>query len=147
MDTTTQDIALEIRRTYAATPTRVFEAWTKAEGLSAWFAPTAEMSTIVHELDVRIGGAYRIEMRHISGKQHIVRGTYTEVESPTRLSFTWSWEDKQEEESLVALEFRAVADGTEVVLRHTRFLSAESRAGHNQGWEACLARLAPALTT
>ncbi|MGQ0646549.1 MAG: SRPBCC family protein [Gemmatimonadaceae bacterium] len=148
METTAQDLRLEIRRTYDATPAELFAAWTDPEALGTWFAPTAEMTTIVHALDLREGGAYRIEMRPPAGETHIVTGTYHEVRAPNRLSFTWRWENKpQDGETLVTLEFIGAPQGSELLLRHTRFTSEGSRDGHGQGWDGCLARLGEALRT
>jgi uncharacterized protein YndB with AHSA1/START domain len=140
MDTTT-DLALEVRRSYAATPERVFAAWTEAQALSAWFAPTADMTTIVHALDVRVGGHFRIEMRAPSGATFITSGTYTEVVPGRRLAFTWQWEG-QDEQTDVSVDL-STADGhtTELLLRHTRFATAASRDGHSDGWHACCARM------
>jgi uncharacterized protein YndB with AHSA1/START domain len=71
----------------------VFDAWTQAEALSGWFAPTDEYTTIIHALDVRPGGEYRIEMRHVSGAASVVVGRYVEVRRPGRLVFTWRWQE------------------------------------------------------
>ncbi len=142
---TTSDLFVEVRRTYQASPDRVFAAWTQAEALSAWFAPTADMTTIVHMLDVRVGGRFRIEMRAPSGTKYITSGVYTEVIPGRRLAFTWQW-DGQEEQTEVAVEFRT-PDGqtTELLLRHTRFATAASRDGHSEGWNACCARISSTL--
>jgi uncharacterized protein YndB with AHSA1/START domain len=45
-------------------------------------------------------------------------------------------------ESLVAVEFRAEGDGTNVVLTHTGLASEESKEQHAHGWNACLDNLA-----
>jgi len=141
------DIQLEVRRFFAASPEQVFAAWTEAEAIAAWFAPTVEMTTIVHTLDARPGGSYRIEMRAANGAQHIVQGRYVQFASPDHLAFTWRWEGKEDEESLVDIRLTRVGDGCELVLRHTRFATAASRDGHQQGWDGCLTRLATRLST
>ena len=141
MDATAQAIELEVRRVFQATPAEVFAAWTKAESLSQWFAPTADMTTIVHELDARVGGSYRFELRAANGAPHIARGSYTSFDEPRRLTFTWCWEGKEDEDSLVDIELHPTAIGCELVLRHSRLATATSRDGHLQGWEGCLGRL------
>lgn len=146
METAADTIQLEIRRTFAAAPVRVFDAWTKAEALGAWFAPTPDMATVVHHIDVRPSGSYRIEMRAPDGKQFFVSGRYLECRAPHRLTFTWQWEHSPEE-SLVEIDISAEGSGSVLVLRHSRFATTESRAGHSQGWEGCLGRLGAALST
>lgn len=140
-------VALEVRRVLPVTPEAVFAAWTQAEALGAWFAPTDDMTTVVHHLDARAGGSYRIEMRSVDGTRYVVRGTYTEFDAPHRLAFTWAWEGQDAEESLVELQLRSAGAGCELVLRHSRFAAEASRDGHLQGWEGSLGRLFAVLTT
>jgi uncharacterized protein YndB with AHSA1/START domain len=147
MDTVSSaaDLSLEIRRSFQADPSRLFAAWTQADALKRWFAPNPAMTVTVHALDLRAGGRFRIEMTEPSGTAHIVCGTYTHVEPPRRLVFTWQWEG-QAEESLVSLDITAHDGGeSQLLLRHTRFVTEASRAWHSQGWDACIARLATAL--
>lgn len=145
MDTATTSpsagTALEVRRTIPATRERVFKAWTEAAAVSRWFAPTDDYTTVVHELDVRVGGRYRIEMRHKGGARHIAVGAYRDIAPPERLAFTWAWEGHEMPETLVALEFLDRGAETEVVLSHTGLDTAELRAKHQEGWFGCLDRL------
>jgi uncharacterized protein YndB with AHSA1/START domain len=148
MGTTAQGIQLEIRRTYPVPPAAVFSAWTDAEALGRWFAPSPDVTTIVHVLEARVGGRYRIEMRPPTGPTYIVGGVYRILDAPRCLAFTWSWEGATvEEESLVVIELRPLDAGTELVLTHSRFASEASRDGHARGWGASLPRLATYLTT
>ena len=86
-------------------------------------------------------------MRTDSGEVHTVYGTYREVRSPERLSFTWSWEEGPEqvmagsENSLVVVDFLEDGDGTLVKLTHSGFANEEIRGMHEHGWNAVLGRL------
>ena len=137
--------SLQIERRIAARREKVFEAWTKADQISQWFNPSIEYTTIVHAMDVRPGGVYRIEMRNPKGENHIVRGVYREVLPPQKLAFTWQWEGKNMEDTLVTLEFHAVQDGTHLILTHEFLRDPEIAKEHNKGWEACLDRLSAAV--
>jgi uncharacterized protein YndB with AHSA1/START domain len=142
MVSTSAGQSLEVRRNIAAPPAAVYDAWTKPEILTRWFSPSTDHSVIVHQAESRVGGRYRIEMRHTSGKSHIAIGEYRELERPDRLSFTWQWEGSPMAETLVTVEFRDNArGGTELVLVHTNFATEAERDGHNAGWAGCLARL------
>ena len=134
--------ALEVSRIIPAPRDRVLRAWTEAATVSRWFAPTADYTTIVHALDVRVGGRYRIEMRHKDGARHIAVGVYREIAAPERLAFTWKWESQDMPETVVSLRFLERGAETEVLLTHTGLPSAESRAKHQEGWFGCLDRLA-----
>jgi uncharacterized protein YndB with AHSA1/START domain len=141
------ETTLRLERTYRAPREAVFKAWTEAKALSRWWGPTDEYTSIVHAVDPRVGGKYRIEMRHVSGGVSIVGGVYRVVEAPSKLVFTFRWEeDKSEaEDTVVTAEFHARGDVTDLVVTHERFVNAEQRDLHLQGWTGTLDRLAKAL--
>jgi uncharacterized protein YndB with AHSA1/START domain len=133
---------LEVRRTYPAKKEAVYRAWTEKTALSKWFAPSDEYTTIVHALDVRVGGSYRLEMKHTSGKSHILTGTYREIVPNEKVSFTWRWDDKSMEDTLVTVDIREKGELTEVILTHRLFENEATRDDHKKGWTGCLERLA-----
>jgi uncharacterized protein YndB with AHSA1/START domain len=135
-------LSLEVRRVIAAPRERVFRAWTSPHEFQRWHAPGA-MTVPVAEVDLRVGGRYRITMRGPDGDEHRVTGTYRIVEPPARLVYTWQWETGHDAtESLVTVEFLDRGDSTELVLRHERFANERQRASHEQGWTSILERLA-----
>ena len=138
--------ALEVRRTIAAPRQRVFEAWTTPAELKRWAGP-GPFVTPLAEVDLRVGGHYRIHMREPNGSEHRVFGVYREVDPPRRLVYTWSWENDPEiVESVVTVEFHERGNATEVVLRHEGFPTKESRDRHETGWGGCLKKLATVVT-
>lgn len=148
--TDTRTTSLQIARSFKANRQKVFEAWTKAEVLKQWFGPTDDFTVPWAEVDLRVGGKYRIQMKAPDGETHTVGGVYREVVSPEKLVFTWAWEagggcgDSEKEqhvETLVTVEFHAKGRDTEVVLTHTLFPNPETRDKHHEGWSGCLTRL------
>lgn len=137
--------SLEVRQVVKAAPARVFAAWTRADLLAKWFAPADTFSVVVHAADARVGGRYRIEMVPPQGPSHIAVGEYRELEAPSRLAFTWRWENQPPRDTLVTVEILPHTSGAEVVLRHSLFLSTDDRDQHRDGWTGCLARLEAAL--
>jgi uncharacterized protein YndB with AHSA1/START domain len=137
------EISLTVRRTFQAPRERVFRAWTNADELARWFAPSAEYSTKVPELDLKVGGKYKVEMHHKEGNVNTVAGTYREIRPPEKIVFTWFWEnDPARHESLVTVEFFDRGPSTEILLTHVQLPSAEQREKHAHGWNGCLERLA-----
>lgn len=136
--------SLRITRLFQAPREKVFEAWTRPEQMSRWCAPSEEYSTSA-EVDLRVGGAYRIEMTHASGSVHTAVGEYREMTPPERLVYTWSWEDGGVKDTLVTIELRELDGGTELTLVHERFPDAEQSGKHEQGWTGCLKRFESAL--
>ena len=137
--------SLTINRHIHADVDTVFNAWTTAEVLTQWFSPSADFRVVVLELDVRVGGKYRIEMHEADGI-HTVYGEYVEIARPDRLIFTWAWEHSDDgARMLVTVELTEQPDGTALKLLHEKLPSETARDLHNEGWEGCLLRLETAL--
>lgn len=134
--------SLQIKRTVRGTPSRVYRAWTEPAQVARWFAPSSDYEVMVHRLDVRPGGGYRIEMKRSDGSSHVAIGEYKEMEENVRLAFSWRWEGAPMEDTLVTVELRSSGDDTEVVLTHSRFTLESQRDEHTKGWTGCLSRLA-----
>jgi glutathione S-transferase len=133
---------LEVRRTIRAPRQRVFEAWTRPEDVKRWSAP-GPLTVAVAEIDLRVGGAFRIHMLAPDGAVHRAVGVYREVEPPSRLVYTWSWEGKPEvTDTVITVDFLDAGDATEVVLRHDGLPNEQERDAHAQGWNGCLDKLA-----
>ena len=92
-----------------AAPSTVYELWTTAEGLGAWWGAAAS-------IEPRPGGAIRVD---IDG-EHIMVGEVTNVDPPNRLQFTFGWEggDPAPGSSEVDVIIDAVDTGTRLTLRH-----------------------------
>ena len=137
---------LQLTRTFQATRERVFRAWTEPTELQRWFRPDPAYTIPIAEVDLRVGGRYRLGMQQADADAHIVVGEFREIRSPERLVFTWRWEGEDADpETLVTIDFHDRGGATEVVLTHERFLTVEARDKHQQGWDGCLAQLAAAL--
>jgi len=135
------DTALQVSRSYNAPREKVFAAWTQPQHLNRWFAPSDEFE-VSAQVDLRVGGGYRIEMKHVSGRVHTAIGEFREIAPPAKLVYTWGWlEDEIIRDTLVTIEFRDLGTSTEVVLTHELFPDAEWRDKHQQGWTGCMARL------
>lgn len=143
-DTMLSETSLRIERSFDASPEEVFDAWTNPEVLRRWWAPHSQGSTPVAEVDLRVGGRYRLTMEAPDGTRHTVVGEYREVERPHRLVYSWQWELDSGEPghiSTVTVAFHARDERTQVVLEHSELPDADSRDRHAQGWSACLAVL------
>ena len=139
----TSDVTLRIERIYPFPPERIFDAWTTPESLKQWFAPSPQFTTIVHEMEPRVGGRYRIEMRSPDGNPHIAFGTFEVVDRPHRLVFSWSWEQTNDAQgSRVTLQLDRDGSGTRLVLVHERLATAAQRESHAKGWNGILEQLA-----
>ncbi len=134
---------LRLTRTYAASRERIFRAWTDPQELVQWFRPTDEYQSRVLALDARPGGTYMIEMVHRGGNVSRVSGRFIDVMAPERLAFTWKFDTMPGAvETLVTVELRESAGGTELTLTHERFPTEEQSERHKWGWTGSLEQLA-----
>lgn len=142
--------SLRVAQTIRATPERLFRAWTEPDELMQWWRMEGDgWASAGASVDLKVGGKYRLAMTSPDGKAHVAVGEYREVDPPTRLAFTWDWDDPASRvgETLVTIDFNDVGDNmTEVVLTHERFANAEQASGHEQGWTQLL-RLLDRKTT
>jgi len=134
------DASLRLTRRLAASPEEVFDAWCDAALLRQWFQP-GNISLPVIELDLRVGGAYRIVMRD-EDDDYDHHGEYVEVERPRRLAFTWISPATKGETTLVTIELEPDGDGTALTLTHARLPGDEAAARHRGGWSNVLESLA-----
>ena len=136
-------LALVVRRTIQASAARVFAAWTQPEQLQRWWGPRP-VTCSAAELDVRVGGVYRIANRFPDGSVLWISGTFEVVEPPHRLVYSWEVEREgtpSPERSRVTVRFEPRDRATEVIVVHERIDSEETRADHEQGWQGCLESL------
>jgi uncharacterized protein YndB with AHSA1/START domain len=136
-------IALVVRRTIRASATRVFDAWTQPEQLRRWRGPRP-VTCSAAELDVGVGGLYRIANRFADGSVLWISGTFEIVEPPHRLVYTWEVEREgapSPERSRVTVRFEPRDGATEVIVVHEHIDSEETRADHEKGWHRCLDNL------
>ncbi len=147
-DATTQtpDAAtLMLRRTFSAEIGRLFEALTSAEAIRQWFGPGPFRVTRAAS-DLRVGGAWVIEMESPEGDAHNVGGEYLEVDPPNSVAFTWAWVNEPAQVSHVRYALTPSDAGTTLTLTHSRLPSETSRDMHGQGWNGALDKLVPWIT-
>ncbi len=134
--------SLRLSRIINASRDRVFQAWTEPELIKQWSAPEG-IDVAESVCDLTVGGGYRIVMNTAEGKVHTAYGTYKEVDPPSRLVYTWDWEEEEAQmgETKITVEFNEMGDATEVVILHELFPNEEVREGHDTGWKSCLNQL------
>ena len=133
--------SLKLERFYPVAPEKVWRAWTDAQALAQWFRPNSSFSIPLAEADVRAGGRFRILMVDAKGEEFDLGGVYREVVSGRKLVMTWGWKNQPGHESLVTVHFRPLHGGTQVELRHDRYVDFESQPTHEQGWNGALGKL------
>jgi uncharacterized protein YndB with AHSA1/START domain len=122
----------------AASPEIVWSFWVDPERLTRWMSRSAAF-------DASPGGAIRLDY----GSGNVMLGQVVELDPPRRLVFSWGWEDPAEAVrpggSRVEVDLEPDGDGTRLRLRHSGLPNDAEVAGHAEGWDYFLSRLAEAV--
>lgn len=78
---------LLLTRVFNAPRNLVYAAWTEPKQLAQWWGPTG-FTNPVCELDLRVNGEIRIDMRAPNGTVYPMSGAFREILEPERLVFT-----------------------------------------------------------
>lgn len=133
---TTTDFNLTLERRLAAPRERVYRAWTDADEVRQWWALSG-MTVEIAELDVRVGGRFRLALRTQEGNLHVAYGEYSVVDAPAKLVHSWQWEQEGpggEQVMRVTVEFLDDDGATRLVLTHENFRNQEAADNHRGGW-------------
>lgn len=143
----TTETTLYMKKTFSAARREVFDAWTKPHLLRKWFAASEEYEGFLAEVDLRIGGKFRMGMKHTNkGGEHIATGIYKEIRPPEKLVFSWTWEgEPQNGETIVTIEFREKDEQTEMIYVQEFFPAKNIRDEHEAGWKGCFEKLSLTL--
>ena len=129
--------SLTARRLIRARRERVFAAWTDPAQLVRWWGPVG-VSCPRAEVDLRVGGDYRIHNVLPDGGVVVIRGRFEVVRPPEELVYSWRIEPATESSERVTVRFERRGEATEVVVLHERIGSAQAREQHLAGWHGCL---------
>jgi len=137
---------VRIERTFDAPAEHVFDAWTSPEVMRRWYHCDHDWETPEVEVDLRVGGTFRVVMRKPDGEEVELSGEYTEIERPHRLAMTLTFsDDPGNTEQLLELSFSESDGATTVVLINSGIPNDERRDAQHWGWDGCSDQLVRAL--
>ncbi len=136
------ELALQMKRVLPAPRPLVFKACTEPDELAKWWGPRGFTAPSV-EVDLGVGGSYRIAMQPPDGDVFYLSGEFREVDPPAHLAYTFRWEDPDpdDQETVVTLSLGDLGESTELVITQRAFATEGRRALHEQGWTESLDRL------
>jgi uncharacterized protein YndB with AHSA1/START domain len=146
MDVGATDRWLELACVVQAPPERVFALLTEPAELARWWGPHG-FTVVRADVDLRVGGAYRLTMQPPTGDVFHIAGEYVEVVRPARLVTTFRYEEPtaDDRETVVTLVLRASDQArdavTEVGLGQGAFATEERLELHRAGWTDSFDRL------
>jgi uncharacterized protein YndB with AHSA1/START domain len=142
---------LVVTRTFNGPARILFEAWTKPELFRRWWVPkSVDMSLLSCEMDVRVGGTYRLVFSHSASPEPMAFfGRYNEVIPHSRL--VWTNDEAGEDGAVTTVTFAERGAETVVVI-HDLYPSKEAldaaiASGSTGGFSETLDQLDELLVT
>jgi uncharacterized protein YndB with AHSA1/START domain len=111
------DRTVTMQRKFEAPMALVFDAITKPEHISVWF-PADDVALHVCEIDLRAGGKYHYAWYAPGDNECSFRGTFLEIERPTRIVATWlfeGWPDDEAVETVILTEDGGITTMTDIL--------------------------------
>lgn len=138
---------VNFQRVFAASPDKVFRAFTDAAAMAQWLPPYGFTCT-VHELDPREGGKHRASFTNFTtGNSHSFGGEYLEFSPGKRLRYSDRFDDPNlPGEMMVTVDLEAVPMGTEVRIEQSGIPDMIPTSACIMGWQESLDKLSKLVT-
>jgi uncharacterized protein YndB with AHSA1/START domain len=120
------ELEILITRKFDAPIELVFDAFTKTEHVRKTIAPFNEQVTKC-AIDLRVGGDYHFIFVTDDGTECSFRGTFLEIEPPTRSVQTWLFDGWPDTEAVESIDL----DETDGVTKLTHRLAFRDKAGRD----------------
>lgn len=111
------DNSVTLHKVIKAPPEKLFRAFTDPNALTFWIPPYGFLG-VVHEIDVRTGGSYRMSFINFStGNGHSFGGEYLEVKPNEFIKHTDRFDDPNlPGEMITSVWFKKVSVGTDLTI-------------------------------
>lgn len=84
---------VSLHRVIKTTPEKLYRAFTEPLAIASWLPPYGFLCA-VHEMDVKVGGTYKMSFQNFStGNGHSFGGTYTELKPNEFIKYTDKFDD------------------------------------------------------
>lgn len=106
---------IQLHRVLRAKPERVYRAFVDADAMAKWLPPNG-FTGKVHQMDARVGGAYKMSFTNFTtGHSHSFGGEYLELVPYDRIRHTDKFDDPNlTGEMITTISLKEVSCGTEL---------------------------------
>ncbi|MBK5441595.1 MULTISPECIES: SRPBCC domain-containing protein [unclassified Peribacillus] len=122
----TSTTTLTMIRRFDVPAERIFDAWLSPEMMRKWFF-TMESTNKVANNEPIVGGSWEI-VDHREGKDYRAVGKYIEVDSPSKLVFTFKMPQFSDTEDRITVEINPFENGCEMTFTQLIVVP------HEEGW-------------
>ena len=134
--------SVSFHRVLKASPEKVFRAFTSAGAMASWLPPYGFVC-IVHELNAKVGGTYRMSFENFStGSSHSFGGKYLEIKPNEFLKYSDQFDDLNlPGEMITSVWIKKVSVGTELKISQEGIPDAIPVEACYLGWQDSLDKL------
>jgi uncharacterized protein YndB with AHSA1/START domain len=137
------DNKVSLHRVIKASPEKIYRAFTEALAIASWLPPYGFLCT-VQEMNVRVGGAYRMSFENFTtGNSHSFGGSYVEIQPNEFLKYTDKFDDPNlPGEMTTAIWLRKTSVGTDLKVLQEGIPAVIPLEMCYLGWQESLEKLA-----
>ncbi|HET6226017.1 MAG TPA: SRPBCC family protein [Bacteroidia bacterium] len=134
--------SVKFHRVLKATPEKVYRAFTDKNAIASWLPPYGFVC-VVHEMDVRVGGSYKMSFINFSsGNGHSFGGKYQELKPNEFLKYSDKFDDPNlPGEMTTSIWLKKTIVGTEINIEQTGIPAAIPAEMCYLGWQESLEKL------
>ena len=134
---------IRLHRVLRTAPERVYRAFLDPDAMAKWLPPNG-FTAKVHQMDARVGGAYKMSFTNFTtGKSHAFGGTYLELVPHERIRYTDQFDDPGLPGRMeTTITLRKVSFGTELNVVQEGVPEAIPAEACYLGWQESLTLLA-----
>ncbi|HZV54912.1 MAG TPA: SRPBCC family protein [Rhodocyclaceae bacterium] len=134
---------IRLHRVLRAPPERIYRAFLDADAVAKWLPPNG-FTCRVHQLDAKVGGAYKMSFTNFTtGNSHAFGGRYLELVANERIRHTDAFDDPNVPgEMVTTITLKAVSCGTDVDIVQEGVPEVIPAEGCYLGWQESLLLLA-----
>lgn len=132
--------SVKIKRLFNAPVNLLWSIWTEPTFVKQWFGSDENGTVILANIDLAVGGKYKISFMDSDGSNHTAFGEFIEIVPFSKLLYTWQWESELGYISNLQIDFIQQQENTLLVLEHFN-LNPNSIHGHLEGWNGALDKI------
>ena len=135
--------SVTLHRVLKAKPEKVYRAFTESNAIASWLPPYGYLC-IVHNIDVKQGGSYKMSFINFStGNEHSFGGKYLEIKPNEFIKYTDVFDNPDlPGEMITSVWFTKVSVGTELKVIQEGIPSAIPTEMCYLGWQDSIEKLA-----
>lgn len=134
--------SVSLHRVLKASPEKVYRAFVEPNAMASWIPPYGFLCT-VHEMDVKVGGKYRMSFHNFTtGNGHSFGGSYLELEPNEFIKYTDKFDDPNlPGEMVTSVWLKKVSAGTEIKITQENIPEMIPADMCYLGWQESLEKL------